>query len=325
MGVQSCALPTWAGRCAITAAAVALAAVVARRPAVERSRQNREPGRNAGDVQLVRGLLDQQLVAARARRRLEYAVRLVGEILFAAEQADQPVDLVVIGGLMVVRDGPCGTQAIPALPLEVVRAEAERDPAPVVGAAPHHAGPPPVELGARGAGVRLAFDLPAADARVEFAERMVLGRPAAPRRLVRPGEHGRVFQVVPRHPGLEDDHVGAGAREGVGGHAPPGARADDAHVVYSGLGARGCGLGHTVQVSTACRNEVSGSRVGVNSCATNPVKPVSAMAAATACQLSSCVPSSSWRPGTPPVWKCPMNAALSRMVRMMSPSIICMW
>src|SRR5205085_10636008 len=39
---------------------------------------------------LVRGLLDQQLVAARARRRLEYAVRLVGEILFAAEQADQP-------------------------------------------------------------------------------------------------------------------------------------------------------------------------------------------------------------------------------------------
>src|SRR5205814_10336636 len=136
--------------------------------------------------------------------------------------------------------------------------------------------------------------------------------------------HGRVFQVVPRHPGLEHDHVGAGAREGVGGHAPAGARADDAYVVHSGLGARGSGLGHTVQVSTACRSEVSGSRVGVNSCAMNPVKPVSAMAAATACQLSSFVPSSSWRPGTPPVWKWASHSRLSRMVRMMSPSMICM-
>src|SRR5437763_4311996 len=137
------------------AAAVALAAVVAGRPAVERSRQNREPGRNAGDVQLVRGLLDQQLVAARARRRLKHAVRLIGEVLFAAEQADQPVDLVVLGGDIVVRDGPVVAQAIAALPLEVVRAEAERVPAPVVGAAAPHAARPPAELGARGGRVRL--------------------------------------------------------------------------------------------------------------------------------------------------------------------------
>src|SRR6058998_552487 len=53
----------------------------------------------------------------------------------------------------------------------------------------------------------------------------------------------------------------------------------------------------TVQTATASESEVSGSRVGVNSCATKPWNPVSAMAAATACQFSSCVPSSSWRPG----------------------------
>jgi len=56
----------------------------------------------------------------------------------------------------------------------------------------------------------------------------------------------------------------------------------------------------------------------------NPAKPVSAMAPATARQFSSCVPSSSCRPGTPPVWKCAIHSRLSRMVRMMSPSMICM-
>src|SRR5207237_7782188 len=117
---------------------VALAAVVARRPAVERSRQDREPGRNAGDVQPVRGLLDQQLVAARPWRRQEHAVRLVGEGLLAAEDAGQPVGLVIVGRDVLVGDGPDVAQAVAALAREIVWSEAERDPAPVVGTTSDH-------------------------------------------------------------------------------------------------------------------------------------------------------------------------------------------
>src|SRR2546430_604826 len=186
------------------------------------------------------------------------------------------------------------------------------------------AGPLQAERGGGGPRVRLTGDFPAADAGVELAERSLLrGFPAA-RRLVRPGQHSRVLRFAPRPARFDHHDVGSGLGERVGRHSSAGPRADDTHVVYSGLGARGSGLGHTVQVSTACRNEVRGSRVGTNSCAMYPSNPVSAMAAAIACQVSSCVPSSSWRPGTPPVWKCPMKAALSRIVLMMSPSMICM-
>jgi len=57
----------------------------------------------------------------------------------------------------------------------------------------------------------------------------------------------------------------------------------------------------TSQSATASRNDVNGSRVGTNSCATYPPNPVSAIAWHTARQFTSCVASSSWRPGTPPV------------------------
>ena len=59
------------------AAAVALAAVVARRPAVERLREDRQRGGTQVMLQLVGRLLDQQLVAARLRRRQEDAVGIV--------------------------------------------------------------------------------------------------------------------------------------------------------------------------------------------------------------------------------------------------------
>jgi hypothetical protein len=52
---------------------------------------------------------------------------------------------------------------------------------------------------------------------------------------------------------------------------------------------------------------------------------MSAMAVQTARQFSSWVSSSSWRPGTPPVWKCAIQSLSWRMVRMTSPSMICMW
>src|SRR6185503_14084671 len=61
---------------------------------------------------------------------------------------------------------------------------------------------------------------------------------------------------------------------------------------------------YTSHSTTASRSDVNGSRPadGVNSCAKYPWNPVSAMAFATLAHWTSCVASSSWRPGTPPVW-----------------------
>ena len=67
------------------AAAIALAAVVARLPPGERPRDDREARRDAGDLQPVGRLLDEQLVAPRLRRRVELPVGLVGQPLPAPE------------------------------------------------------------------------------------------------------------------------------------------------------------------------------------------------------------------------------------------------
>ena len=68
------------------AAAAALPAVVAGRPAVQRLGQDRQPRRDAGDAQALGALLHHQLVAARLRRRLEDAVGLVGQALRACRR-----------------------------------------------------------------------------------------------------------------------------------------------------------------------------------------------------------------------------------------------
>jgi len=59
--------------------------------------------------------------------------------------------------------------------------------------------------------------------------------------------------------------------------------------------------GYTSHNVIASRSEVIGSRFGMNSWAMKPVWPVSMMARTIAGQFSSCVASSSLRPGTPPV------------------------
>src|SRR6266700_601425 len=112
-----------------------------------------------------------------------------------------------------------------------------------------------------------AIALPAADAGVELAERALLRGCPAPRRLVRPGQHGRVLGVVPRPAGFEQDHARARQRQRIGGHTAARARADDAHVVAPLLreGLHSEFAPHTAQVRTASRSEVRGSRVGTNS------------------------------------------------------------
>jgi hypothetical protein len=242
-----------------------LATIVAGRPPLERPGQHRKPRGNAGDSQPVAGPLDQQLVTARPRWRQEHTVRIVRACLEAAEDADQAVHPVIVRLEVVVADRPVGAQAVETVPAKVVRPETERDAAPMVGAAAQHPGAPPVELGSRRPGVGFTFDLPPADAGVELAEGPLPDRGAASRRLVRPAEHRPVGRVVPRRPRLEQHDVRPGLGEDICRHAAAGPRADDADVVDLPPGRQPAHPRHT---ATASRREVSGSLVGMNSCAT---------------------------------------------------------
>src|SRR5262245_61086877 len=112
---------------------------------------------------------------------------MIAQIFVRAEDADQLVDLVVVRFDVVVRDGPVVAQAVEALAAKIVGAEAQRDASPVIRPAAEHACAPPRELCAWRAGVRLALDLPAAVARVEFAEWTSFDGCAAMRR--RPVRH----------------------------------------------------------------------------------------------------------------------------------------
>src|SRR6266536_3484261 len=135
--------------------------------AVERLRQDRQPVRDAGDLQLVGSLFDQQLVAARLRRRLKDSVRLVRDALHRAEDPDEAIELVVVRLDVVVNDWPVVADAVEAAPLEVVGSHPERNASPMVRAAPEHAASEPVERGAWRLRVRLAVDVAPSVAPVE--------------------------------------------------------------------------------------------------------------------------------------------------------------
>src|SRR6266516_185913 len=159
--------------------------------------------------------------------RVERLIGCVGGVLLAAEHPDEALHALVIRPDVVVGAGPVVAQPVECLRLEVARPEAQRDAAPVVGAAAQHAGTPPAELVAGGDGVGLAVDLPTADAGVELAEGALPRRGTAARRLVGPGEHRGVGGIVPRHARLEQRDVHAGAGEHIGGDAAAGAGPDD--------------------------------------------------------------------------------------------------
>ncbi len=206
------------------------------RPAIERLGQNRQPRRNALHPQPVGGPLDEQLVAAWTRCGEKPAVRVVPQILVAAENAHQIVHAIVVRRHIIVRDGPVVTQAILRLPLKVVRPETQRDPPPVIGPSAEHPGAPPIETRSRCPRVRFAFDVPTADAGVELAERPLPGRGAAAGRGIVRNQHRRIGRVVPRSAGFEHNDIGAGLCERVRRDAAAGAGTDDRHVVGGALG-----------------------------------------------------------------------------------------
>ena len=234
------------------AAASALAAVVARRPAVVVLRQDREARRHARDVELLLRPLNQQLVAARLGRRQKDAVGLVGELRqVRAEDADQLVDLVVVRLDVIVGDRPVVAEAIEALAAEVIRAESQRDAPPVIGPPAEHARAEPVELAARRRRVRLTLERPAAEGAVEFAEMPLGRRRAAAGRVVAPRVHEGVGGRVPHRPRFEHDDVGAGLGQDHGGHAAAGTGPDHADVVGRAVGndLHGSPRGHSALVS----------------------------------------------------------------------------
>ncbi len=219
------------------AAAPTLSAVVARGAAVVRPRQDRETRRHDGNLQLVAGFLDQELVRARPRRRQEDAVRFVlqaglGRVV-RSEYADEAVELVVVRLHVVVRDRPVIAEPVDRPPPEVVRPEPQRDAAPVVRAAAEHATTEPPPRPAPH-GVRLALDVPATKAPVVGPERFLVPAPSARRRVVVPREHRGVLGRVPHRPALEHHDIRPGFGQHLRGRATAGTRPDDADVVDTG-------------------------------------------------------------------------------------------
>ena len=205
---------------------------------VELFRKHGAMRRDDGNSELLRVLADQQLAGARLRRRQQHAGRGVRRVLHAvvvAVHADQHFDFVVVRRNVFVVDRPVDPEPVARVRLEIVRTVAQRDAAPVVGAAAEHARAPPPEalvLVFRGVRIRLARDLPAAlDGGIVEAEFLVGRRRAAQRRLVGRVEHRRLGlgHVVAAR--FEHQDLRAVHRERVGRLAARCAGADDDHVV----------------------------------------------------------------------------------------------
>src|SRR5262249_38749148 len=147
--------------------------------------------------------LDEELVRAWLRRRQENAIGLVVQArlrgVIRSEDPDERVELVVIGLDVVVGDRPVVAAPVEGLVLKVVRPESQRDPSPVIRPAAEPPGAKPSPRATADA-VRLAVDVPAADAAVERAERLLVAAPPARRRAVVPGEHRAILRRVPQGP-----------------------------------------------------------------------------------------------------------------------------
>ena len=185
-----------------------------------------------------RALLHQVIADQGRGRRQQTARRGIWRVLESfggAVHADEPLDFVVVRRHVLVGDGPVDPQAVAAVRLEIVGPVAQRDAAPVVGAAAEHARAPPGEAAVRivrGLHVRFAGDRPAAiDRGVVESERLFRRRGAAQRRLIRRLKHrGFLFGhvVAPR---FQHEHLDAFHAQGIGGLSARGARADDDDVV----------------------------------------------------------------------------------------------
>jgi hypothetical protein len=178
-------------------------------------------GRYYRDAKFARAIYVKEFVQARLWSRQEKPIRVVVQAFVTAEHADQLVDLVVVWPDVLVTNRPVVSQAVDIATLEIQRPEPQGNPTPVIGATAQHTGAPPHELGSFGSGKGLVFDLPAAQASVEIAERASGG--AAPPARGFPGVAKlRTLLVaggVVKGPGLDQRHPQAGIGQLIGRHA----------------------------------------------------------------------------------------------------------
>ena len=194
--------------------------------------------RDDGQAEFLGVFLREEFAGAGLRRREQTAVGRVGrvfETVVGAVNADEHLDLVVVGRDIVVADRPVEPETVARVGFEIVGPVTQGDAAPVVGAAAEHPRAPPPELAgriARRAGVRLAGHLPTAvDRGVVETKRLVRCARAPERRLGGRLKHRGLFDRIVISPGLEHEHLHALHRERVSGLAAGGAGTDDDHII----------------------------------------------------------------------------------------------
>ena len=179
------------------AAASALPAVVARGAAVARHGRDRPTVGDRLDPQLRAGPLDEDVVRAERRRRVEDAVRRAADSLRRAGDADEALGLVVVRRHVGVGDRPVEPEAVSGLRLEVVIRHPQRDAAIVVRASAEHARAEPREIAPRCDRVGLPVELSA-------AERRAVREPGRPTRVRLPLRSGAAMRhLVGPHVFLE--------------------------------------------------------------------------------------------------------------------------
>src|SRR2546430_11135987 len=216
------------------AAAPALAAVVTWQPAIHRFRQNREPRRNASNVELVTRFLDQDVRTARLRRREKNTIGCARNIFFRSKYANVSFGFVVIGREVFVGNRPVVAETVARAGFEVDGSKPQGNAAPMIGTATDDARAEPLEICARRRGIGLAINLPGPVGREELAEilpRCSAHAGAAVRQFVRPHEHLEAFFGSDVRPGFQQGAVQAALGENLRRHASAGAGADDAYIV----------------------------------------------------------------------------------------------
>ena len=195
------------------------------------------------------------LIHARWRWWLKkVAVRIVRDAFFAAVDADELIDLIIPRRNVVVADGPIETESISRFRLEINLRHAQRNAAPVVGAATEHARAPPHEVLVGGYavvddgilpafvglalhGVWFAGHIPAADGGIVKSIRLFRKACSAQRSIRECLKHRRFLDGIVVATSLEHQNFGAFFGENPGGHAASGAAADDDGVIGFGTSA----------------------------------------------------------------------------------------
>ena len=109
----------------------------------------------------------------RPGRRQEKTIRVIRQTFIGPKHTQQFVYLVVIRFYIIITDRPVISKAIDAFPFEVFRAEAQRDPTPVIRTSAQHTGAPPLpgsSAGIAGLCIRFAIYFPTPVTAIKVAE-----------------------------------------------------------------------------------------------------------------------------------------------------------